>query len=139
MDVRFEVHAAVVMTSSIFWDITPCSPKNVTGRYGGTCCIHLQGERISRARNQCKALLATCFTLVSCMAYSSTLKLEATGTSEISGVDLQRTIWRYTPEDGTLHQMEHFLLFLSDSQLQVKCPLQQNSSYLQIFLLFISL
>jgi hypothetical protein len=28
-DVGFEVLTAVVMKSSIFWDITPCSPLNV--------------------------------------------------------------------------------------------------------------
>jgi hypothetical protein len=49
-DVGFEVLTPVVMkTSSIFWDITPCSPLKVNGRYAGTCRLHLQ------------ALLAICF------------------------------------------------------------------------------
>jgi hypothetical protein len=41
------------------------------------------------------------FTLVSCSAYSSTLKIEGTYTSETS-VDTQRTILRYFPKDSTL-------------------------------------
>jgi hypothetical protein len=40
------------MKSSIFWDITPCSPLKVNRRFGGTCRLHLQSRRISRTRNQ---------------------------------------------------------------------------------------
>jgi hypothetical protein len=38
--------------SCIFWDITPCNPLKVNRRFGGTCRLHLQGRRISQARNQ---------------------------------------------------------------------------------------
>jgi hypothetical protein len=69
--VGFEVLTEVVMKSYIFRRITPCS------------------------------LLATCFTLVSCLAYSSTMKMEATCSSETS-VDFQRTTRHYIPEDKTL-------------------------------------
>jgi hypothetical protein len=48
----FEVITAVVMKSTIFCDITPCSPLKVNRRFGGTYRLHLQGKRISRARNQ---------------------------------------------------------------------------------------
>jgi hypothetical protein len=48
-----------------------------------------------------QALLATCFTLASCLAYSSTLKIEATCSSETS-VDFQWTTRRYIPENRTL-------------------------------------
>jgi hypothetical protein len=45
----------------------------------------------------------TRFTLVSsCLAYSSTLNIDATLSSETS-VDYQRTTWHYIPEDRTLH------------------------------------
>jgi hypothetical protein len=64
------------------WDITPRS-KQVPGR----------------------ALLATCFMLVSCSAYSFTLKMEATYSSETS-VDFQRDTRRYLPEDRTLRNTE---------------------------------
>jgi hypothetical protein len=31
---------------------TPCSPLNVNRRFGGIFCLHIQGWRISQARNQ---------------------------------------------------------------------------------------
>jgi hypothetical protein len=34
--VGFEVFTAVVMKSTIFWVITPCSPLSVNRRFGGT-------------------------------------------------------------------------------------------------------
>jgi hypothetical protein len=40
--------------------------------------------------------------LVSCLAYSSTLKMEATCSSETS-VDFQQATLHYIPEDRTLH------------------------------------
>jgi hypothetical protein len=39
------------MKSTIFWDITPCSSWKVNRRFGGTHRLHLQGRRISHARN----------------------------------------------------------------------------------------
>jgi hypothetical protein len=50
--IGFEVLTAVIMKSTIFWDITPCSPLKVNRRFGGTYRLHLQGRKISRARNQ---------------------------------------------------------------------------------------
>jgi hypothetical protein len=47
-----EVLTAVVMKSTIFWDITLCSPLSANLRFGGTYRPHLQGRKISRARNQ---------------------------------------------------------------------------------------
>jgi hypothetical protein len=44
----FKVLTAVVMKSTIFWDISPCSPLEVKRRLGRTYRLHLQG-RISRA------------------------------------------------------------------------------------------
>jgi hypothetical protein len=66
------------LKSSIFWDITPCSPLKVNGRFRGTCRLHFQGRRVSQARKQREAelsLLTAVFMLVSCVAYSSTLKM----------------------------------------------------------------
>jgi hypothetical protein len=40
------------MKSSIFWDITLCSPVKVNRSLEGTRHFHLQGRRISQARNQ---------------------------------------------------------------------------------------
>jgi hypothetical protein len=77
----FEVLTAVVMKSTIFWDITPCSPLKVNRRLGGTYRLHLQGRKISRARNQ----------------------RESRWQAE---VNFQRTTRRYIAEDGTL-QLEN--------------------------------
>jgi hypothetical protein len=60
LKIYLQVLTAVVKNSSIFWDITSHSPLKVNRRFGGTWRLHLQGRRISQARNQ-PALLATCF------------------------------------------------------------------------------
>jgi hypothetical protein len=45
VDVGFEVFTAVVMKSSIFWDIMPCSPLSVRRCFGGTYRLNLQGRK----------------------------------------------------------------------------------------------
>jgi hypothetical protein len=50
--VESEVLAVVVMKSSVFWDMTPCSPLKVNRCFGGICRLNLQGRKISRSRNQ---------------------------------------------------------------------------------------
>jgi hypothetical protein len=52
----FEVLTAVIMKSTIFWDIMPYSPLSVNRRFGGTYRLHLQGK-------------PPAFALVSCSAY----------------------------------------------------------------------
>jgi hypothetical protein len=49
------------------------------------------------------AMLATYFTVVSCLAYSSTLKMEVTCYSEES-VDFQVTTQRYIPENRNIRK-----------------------------------
>jgi hypothetical protein len=73
--VGFEVLTTAVMTGTIFWDITPCSALKVNRP----------------------------FTLVSCSAHSSTLKMETICSSETS-VDFQQNTRRYIPEDRTLYE-----------------------------------
>jgi hypothetical protein len=102
--VGFEVLTAVVMKSTIFWDITPCIPLSVRRRFGGTYRLHLQGRNHKLSKKpavRAEFCLPPGFTLVSCSAYSSTLKMMATSSSETS-VDFQRTTWRYIPEGCTL-------------------------------------
>jgi hypothetical protein len=70
------------MKSTIFWDIMPCSLLKVN-------------------------LSPLAFTLVSCSAYSSTLKMEAICCSKMS-VDFQWTTQCYIPEDSTLHITQIF-------------------------------
>jgi hypothetical protein len=80
----FLIHV-IIKTSTIFWDITPCSPLNVNRRFGGTYRLHLQGRRISKATNQ-----RECRWQASKQAW------------HLSSVDIQRTTRRYIQEDSTL-------------------------------------
>jgi hypothetical protein len=50
--VRSEVLTAVFTRSSVFWDITPCSPLKVNQCFGRTCRLHLQCRWMSRARTR---------------------------------------------------------------------------------------
>jgi hypothetical protein len=43
--VGFEVLTAVVMKSTIFWNLTPCSPLSVNRLFGETYRLHLQGRK----------------------------------------------------------------------------------------------
>jgi hypothetical protein len=37
------------------WDVPPCIPLKVNRNFEESCCLHLQGRRISQARNQLEA------------------------------------------------------------------------------------
>jgi hypothetical protein len=90
--------------SSIFWYIKLVSLLKLNRRIGGICCFHFQGRIISQKPaflKQITELLATCFTLISCLAYSLTLKKEAICVSETL-LDFQWTTRRYIPEHRTL-------------------------------------
>jgi hypothetical protein len=118
--------------NAMFWDITPCSPLKVNWRFGGTYRLHLQGRRISRARNQRESRclsLPPALTPFSCSAYSSTLKTEAIYSSETS-LDIQRTTRRYIPEDSTLryHRCENL-----KSYSKIHYKLLDHLLILQIF------
>jgi cobalamin biosynthesis protein CobD/CbiB len=80
ISVGFEVLTVVVMKSAIFWDITMCS-------------LYIQPT----------AVFANVFMLASCLAYSSTLKMKATCSSETS-VDFQQTYTALYPRDRTLQE-----------------------------------
>jgi hypothetical protein len=56
---------------------------------------------VSKNKSRIRVLLAICFMLVSCLAYSSTLKIEVTCSYKMS-VDFQRTTRCYVPQDRTL-------------------------------------
>jgi hypothetical protein len=68
MDMQFvvyEVLTEVVVKSSVFWDITPCSPVN-------------QSKLRRNMSPPSSGLLAVCFMLVSCLTYFSNIKMEDT-------------------------------------------------------------
>jgi hypothetical protein len=59
-------------------------------------------SKLNKKAARARALLATGFMLVSCLAYSSTLKMEAVCSSETSA-DFQRTTLNHIPVDKILH------------------------------------
>jgi hypothetical protein len=63
----YKVKLIIELKSPIFWDIMPCSQLRISRRFGATCRLH-QSEQL---------LLAVFMMLVSCLAYSSTPKMEA--------------------------------------------------------------
>jgi hypothetical protein len=54
INIGFEVLATMVTKISIVCDITPCNPLKFNRRFGGTCHLHLQSQRIHQARHQHK-------------------------------------------------------------------------------------
>jgi hypothetical protein len=50
-----EVLTTVIVKSSVFWDITPCSPSKVNRSFGGTCRLHLQGRKINQRESRWQA------------------------------------------------------------------------------------
>jgi hypothetical protein len=61
MNAGFEVLTAVVMTITIIWDITPCTPFKVILRFGGIYRLHIQGgitEQNTRVKADGKQLLS---------------------------------------------------------------------------------
>jgi hypothetical protein len=71
----------------------PCSSSSVQGSKQHSTLRTLPALHRSSA--------SASFTLVSCVAYYSTMKIEAICSSETS-VDVQQTTWCYIPEDRTL-------------------------------------
>jgi hypothetical protein len=109
------------LKSSIFWDITPCSPLKINHCSGRTYHRHLQGRRISRAINQHEnrcLCSPPAFMLVSCSAYSLTLKMEVICSSKTL-VEFQQNIPHYIPEDSTLHnhRCENLKSFINNKTL----------------------
>jgi hypothetical protein len=74
----------MTLTTTIFWDIMPCSPLTVNRRFGGTYCLHLQGRKNKLSKKPAR-------------------KQEATICSSETSVDFQRATRRHIPEDGTFH------------------------------------
>jgi hypothetical protein len=97
--VVLDVPIAVVMLSSIFWNVTPCRPLKVNGRF----------ERVMSPLGgwQEKFSLSLAFTLVSCLAYFWTLKLEATCFFE-TPFNFRQTTRIFIPEDRIRRKIKYF-------------------------------
>jgi hypothetical protein len=83
------------MKSVVSWIVKLCS-SDMAKHVGGTYCFHIQGQRMSEARRQ-QGWLADCVLLVSCLAYTSTLKVETVCSSEMSG--FFQITWHRNTED----------------------------------------
>jgi hypothetical protein len=51
------------MKSSVYPDISPCSPLKVNRLFGGKYWLHLQDRRISKGRNRTKQTGCACYML----------------------------------------------------------------------------
>jgi hypothetical protein len=136
------------MKSSVYWDITPCSPLKVNrlcvppaftldscSAYSSTlkmesiCSSETSVDLPPTTRRHLSSTLKTesiCSseTLVDIQPttrrhISSTLKMESICSSETS-VDIQRTTRRHIPEDGTLHnhRCENLKSYISEFLLR---------------------
>jgi hypothetical protein len=74
--------------SYVFWDVKPYSLLKVNRRFGGTFYLHLQGRRISRARNKREN------------RWQAEQKIETC--SSRTSDDLQCNTCRNTPENSTV-------------------------------------
>jgi hypothetical protein len=91
------------------WAVTPC--------------------RIEVSDENSTFCVATCFMLISCLDYSSDMKMKVTYFSETS-VDIQRTTRRYTQEDRTRHnhrcEIFKFYTEVSDFSKETYCLYLQS-------------
>jgi hypothetical protein len=98
--IGFEVLTAVIMFSSIFWDIALWILLKVSWHFCGTCRLHLKSWRS-------QVSIFTCFMLGFSVAYSSTLKIEATWSS-VTSSDFRGTTRRRIQELELFINFCHF-------------------------------
>jgi hypothetical protein len=108
--VGFEFLTAMFMKSSIFWDMTPCSPLKCNRHLGVIYRLHLLGQSISQARYQYDPISEEVFAgfLLGSFFYS---RKKATRSSETS-VGFQLTTLRYIPQDNSSYRTIAFLVGL---------------------------
>jgi hypothetical protein len=115
------VHSAC--SQSLYWlhssqlIIPPCSRLKVKLHFKAACHLHLQDWRISLARNQHESRRSRAL-LVSCSAYSLTVKTEVTCSSEIS-VDFRQTTQHYIPGQNSSQPLLLELQILNTSSIVV--------------------
>jgi hypothetical protein len=72
----------IKLKGSVFLDVIPRNPVKVNQHFGGTCHLHFQGQSVSQEKKKNISAAADLCLLASCLAYSSTVKLEAVCSSE---------------------------------------------------------
>jgi hypothetical protein len=88
-------------------------------------CLLYSPLEVNRRYTVMQAFLAACFVRDSCLAYSSTLKMETTSYSETS-VDFQWTTRHHVPGDSiVLHEAMSFLLFRRPISLRTHWRFEQ--------------
>jgi hypothetical protein len=118
----------VVLKSSIFWDITLCSPLSHSTFQRN---MSPPSSMLKSKPNKKSAVLVTCFTLVSCLAFSLILNTEVICFFKIL-VDFQQTTKRYISEDRTLRTLiflflPPFCFVLWERCMKIYSPLTLNS------------
>jgi hypothetical protein len=104
-----EVLVVVTVKSTIFWDVAPYHLLEVYPCFRGIYCLHLQGQRVRQA---------ACFLLITCLAYSLALKMEAVHPFRML-VNFHQTTLRHIPEDRTLvsNLLQFYMLYSKNSLL----------------------
>jgi hypothetical protein len=139
------------MKNTRFWNITPRTTLKVNRQFGGTCRLHLQGGRISQARNQREAdgirswlclppeyrtIRSACHLLHAGFLLGLFFDPEDGGNMFLRHVvDFERTTWRYIPGDRTLHYLQifcPFILIVLLYQIEISC----SQLFYNIFTMF---
>jgi hypothetical protein len=109
------------MKNVVFWNLTPrgCCQNR---RFGGTYCLHQQGDKNRRARNNCSSLLRLLFNvnLVPSSPILVILMMKAIYSSESSVYT--RSTRPYTSKNGILHsrRRENLKSFITLTGLVLK-------------------
>jgi hypothetical protein len=78
-----------------------------------------------------RSLLASYFSLVSCLAYFWTLMMEAICSSETS-VDFQRTKRHYIPRDHLYENFKPYIMLLNSRRISVKVDVLKLSTCMKL-------
>jgi hypothetical protein len=117
---------AVRMSSSIYWDIWPCSPLKVNLRFEGTYRLHLQGVKVRQARSHYS------FMLNYYLIYFLTLKTDAINYSKMP-LNIYWTTRGHVPQVSTRQIVGtvrgHVLVFGREEKCMIKKILKRTRHY----------